>query len=291
MPEFKYAGYRIHYTDSAAGSVTDAPVIVFIHGLASSSKIYAGQIMCFCSKYRCIAPDLFGHGNSDSPLPQTVDPDFYSLAGHAKAVVSLLSHLSLEKVTFIGWSLGSAISMTLALTYPQVVENLILVAATPVFFTPEDDDFPGLNPSQAKIFLDNIRNQYITFSQSFVLQQYPEVEGISRPYYVEEALCDAASMVPEVVYTVCASSGRTDLRPVIQQIGARTLIVNGVDDPFCQLPGGKWMHERMRGSSFISYVGCSHVPFVGPFAERFSTDVAAFLMNGILPLEVRRTDA
>ena len=286
MLEFKYDAHRIHYTDSAAGSTTTVPALVFIHGLASSSKIYASQIMYFRSKYRCIALDIFGHGNSDSPPPQSVDSDFYSLTGHAKVIVALLSHLSLEKVTFVGWSLGSAISITLALTYPQVVENLILVAAVPVFFTPENDDFPGLPPSEAKIFLDHVKSQYITFSQSFVLQQYPEAVGIPRPDYVDEALCDAASMVPEVVYAIVKSSGSTDFRPVVHQIGARTLIVNGVDDPLCKLHAGKWMHERLPASSFISYVGCGHVPFVGPFAEKFSADVAAFLANGNLPFRI-----
>jgi pimeloyl-ACP methyl ester carboxylesterase len=286
MPEFNYDTHRIHYTDSAAGSTATAPALVFIHGLASSSKIFAGQIMYFHSKYRCIALDIFGHGNSDFPPPESVDSDFYSLTGHAKVIIALLSHLSLEKVTFVGWSLGSAISITLALTYPQVVENLILVAAVPVFFTPENDDFPGLPPSQAKIFLEQVKSQYTSFSQSFVLQQYPEVVGITRPDYVDEALCDAALMVPEVAYAVVKSSGSTDFRPVVHHIGARTLIVNGVDDPFCKLPAGKWMHERLPASSFISYAGCGHVPFVGPFAEKFSADVAAFLENGILPFRV-----
>src|SRR5213078_3807906 len=114
--------------------------------------------------------------------------------------------------------------------------------------------------------------------------------GKTRPEYVDEALRDAASMVPEVAYAIIKSSGSTDFRPVIQRIGARTLIINGVDVPFCQLSAGKWIHERLGTSSFISYADCGHVPFVGPFAERFMRDVTVFLGNGILPLPSQKTD-
>ena len=277
MTEFKSNGYRINYTDSISESPANSPVLVFVHGLVSSSKVYAGQINYFRQKYRCIAFDLFGHGKSDSPLPDSVDPDFYSLSSYAKSLVDLLSHLSIERATLIGWSLGSAISITVALTYPHVIENLILVATTPVFFLPEGDDFPGFPHEEAKIFLNILKNDYHSFYEPFVLQQYPSVHPL--PSYVEEAIHDAASVNPEVAYSVVSLSGNTDFRQTLHNIKARTLIISGVDDPFCRLLAAKWMSENIEDSNFISY-DCGHVPFVGPYAERFSRDVAKFLEGG-----------
>jgi pimeloyl-ACP methyl ester carboxylesterase len=196
--------------------------------------------------------------------------------------MELLSHLSIEKATFIGWSLGSAISISLALTYPQTVQNLILIAASPVFFVPDNDDFPGIPPQQAEMFLNNVRNDYNSWSEQFVLQQYPEATGSPRPNYVDEALADAALLDPEVAYTIVNLSGRTDFRLVLGEIVIRTLIINGVEDPFCLLSSGKWMHEMLEDCTFIPYVGCGHVPFVGPFAEKFNTDVEIFLAGSTI---------
>ena len=283
MMEFTFSGYSLHYTDSITESPTNAPVIVFIHGLASSSKVYAAQIKHFRHMYRCIALDLFGHGNSDSPSPISVGSEFYSLSSHAKSIMALLSHLAVETATFIGWSLGSIISLTIALAYPKILDNLILVATTPVFFIPEGDDFPGLGPSEAAMFLDNVENHYEIFYEPFVLGQYPEAKELHpRPDYVEEAISDAASMLPDVIFQNVALSGNTDLRPSLREIKTRTLIINGSDDIYCQLSGAKWMAGVLEDCTFISYVHCGHVPFVGPFSERFSTDVAVFLKNGKL---------
>lgn len=280
MTEFNFNGYHMHYTDSAAESPTYAPVIVFVHGFASSSKVYTGQIKYFLPTYRCIALDLFGHGKSDSPLPPSVDPDFYSLSSYGKSIIALLSHLSVEKATFIGWSLGSVISITIALTSPHVVDNLILVGTAPVFFVQEDDnDFPAVRLSKAP-FLDNIKNQYETFYEPFVVQQYPEANGDLRPDYVVQAVSDAASMKSDVGYTIVNICSDADFRPFLQDIKARTLIVNGVDDAYIPVLAGKYMKEKMKECSFISYEECGHVPFAGPTAERFSTDVAAFLKHG-----------
>jgi len=175
MPDFAYNGFVVHYTDTGFSDSRPGQAIVFIHGSCSSSRIFSHQLSRFQPGYRCIALDLFGHGKSSSPLPSSVGEQFYSLPSLAKSIISLLSYLSLDRATFVGWSLGNAISLTIARSYPAVVDNLVLIAASPTFFLhSEDDDFPGMRPSHVKPFLDHIRNDYDSFYKDFVSRQYPE---------------------------------------------------------------------------------------------------------------------
>lgn len=277
MYEFQFKGHRIHYTDTAPGSTI--PAVVFIHGSMSSSRIFANQIIHFQARYRCITLDLLGHGKSSAPPPSQVTEDFYSLSGLANSIMALLSHLSIDRASFVGWSLGSTLCLTIALSYPKSVKNLVLIAASPVFFLKSDDDnFPAIPPSRVDDFLNSIRNDYSSFYKKFVYQQYPEASQESHPTYIEEALDDAASRSPEVMYTIIKNSGRTDFREILSEIKTKTLIINGMNDPFCLFSAARWMHERFGGPSrCILYEGGGHVPFVGPESEMFSRDVVAFL--------------
>jgi pimeloyl-ACP methyl ester carboxylesterase len=275
--EFKFDGHRICYTDS--GPTSSAPVIVFIHGWASSRKVYARLISHFRTEYRCVALDLLGHGESDAPLPSLAGEDIYSLSGLAKSIDVLLSHLSIKRATFVGWSLGSAIALTIGLTYPQIVENLILVATSPVLFLPsDDDDFPGMPRSQVEPFLALVKTDYKAVYENFVLQEYPEATPESRPDYVTEAIDDAALLSPDIAHLLISLSGNTDFRERVHEVKARALIINGAEDKLCPPSAGEWMHEHLGGESVLMlYESCGHVPFAGPTAERFAHDMAVFL--------------
>jgi pimeloyl-ACP methyl ester carboxylesterase len=281
MPDFAYSGFVVHYTDTGCHDSSPVPVLVFIHGSCSSSRIFSYQLRSFQPRYRCVALDLFGHGKSSSPLPSSVDEQFYSLPALAKSIVALLSHLSIDRATLVGWSLGNAISLTIAQSYPNIVENLVLIAASPVFFLrSEDDEFPGMRPSQVKSFLDLTRNDYEEFYKDFVSQQYPEdLYGLCNRY-MEAGLEEASALAPEVIYSIVSLSGNTDFRDVISKIKARTMIINGTRDVFCPVSAGKWMREHMGGESFLRLYECGHVPFVGPTSDTFNDDVVNFLEQG-----------
>lgn len=275
--------HRIYYIDSGIeGPRVASPVIVFIHGSCSSSRIFTNQISYFRSQYRCIAINLFGHGKSSCPDPGSVGEDFYSLPAFANAITALLTHLSIQRATFVGWSLGNAISLTIARVNPGAVDKLVLIASSPVFFLPsKDDEFPGMPPSQVKPFLDRIRHRYQSFYQEFVELQYPEVTKNRHTAYFEEALEDAASCSAEVIYTIVKASGSTDFREFVPQIVSPMLIINGGKDPFCPVSAGEWMLKSLGDKSlFILLENCGHVPFVGPSFERFNYDMEEFLVNG-----------
>ncbi|OZF03733.1 MULTISPECIES: alpha/beta fold hydrolase [Nocardiaceae] len=101
----------------------DGPPVVLVHGLLGSHESWAGQIERLSEKYRVIAPDLFGHGDSDKP------PGDYSLSAHSATIRDLLDHLDIRSAPMVGHSLGGGIVMQTVYLFPERVERIALVSS------------------------------------------------------------------------------------------------------------------------------------------------------------------
>lgn len=122
-------GQVLSYLDSGParpGSATPAPgtqTVLFVHGLMSSAATWAGQVARLAPRHRGIAPDLFGHGQSDKPVGD------YSLSAHAASLRDLLDALDIRSVTMVGHSLGGGIALQFAYLFPDRVAALVLVSS------------------------------------------------------------------------------------------------------------------------------------------------------------------
>jgi long-chain acyl-CoA synthetase len=97
--------------------------IVFVHGYAGAAETWEHQINYFSKRYRVIAPDLRGHGQSDAPytrytMPELVD-DINAIARHLKLP---------EKFVLVGHSFGGSICVEYANAHPERLEELVLIA-------------------------------------------------------------------------------------------------------------------------------------------------------------------
>lgn len=101
-------GVRIVY--SAAGSGETA--LVFIHGGLADRTFFDGQLEAFAGRYRVIAPDLAGHGNSGANRAKWGIPEF---GADVKAVVDAEK---LKRVILFGNSLGGPTAIEAALLLP-----------------------------------------------------------------------------------------------------------------------------------------------------------------------------
>jgi pimeloyl-ACP methyl ester carboxylesterase len=115
-------GVRIHYQE--AGD-ENAPPIILIHGFISSNLVWNEVLLPLAKAgFRVIAPDLPGYGYSDKPSDGR-----YTIDAQAHAILGLMNQLEIDQATIVGASYGGAVAATLALDYPERVENLILVGA------------------------------------------------------------------------------------------------------------------------------------------------------------------
>jgi len=128
--------------------------LVFLHGLSGSFSTWQVVMGELADRYRVAAIDLPGHGQSDKPEPATFD---YGVPSLAKSIAAALQNANLGPAIFVGHSLGGAVSLQLALKYPNTILGLVLVnsAGLGTEISPEllamMDQEPG--PSTARALL------------------------------------------------------------------------------------------------------------------------------------------
>src|SRR6478609_4934957 len=118
MKRISLHGNDLCYVDNGHGRA-----IVFVHGLMSSSQTWTAQLERLADRYRVIAPDLFGHGESAKPTGD------YSLSAHAASLRDLFDAIDIERATLVGHSLGGGIALQMAYLFPDRVDALVLVSS------------------------------------------------------------------------------------------------------------------------------------------------------------------
>ncbi len=94
--------------------------LVLLHGFLESSEIWLDFINELSLRYRVIAIDLLGHGQTGC-LGYV-----HSMELMAESVKHVLRHLKLRKVLFVGHSMGGYVSMAFAEKYPDDVKGICL---------------------------------------------------------------------------------------------------------------------------------------------------------------------
>lgn len=120
-----------------AGDVGQGPVIIFVHGIASSAATFKRLIPLLDNRYRCISIDLLGFGGS--PAPEGAN---YTIEEHVAAIHETIRSLRLvAPFVLVGHSLGSLLSARFAAQHPGQVSRLVLVSP-PVYVAPSEISDP-----------------------------------------------------------------------------------------------------------------------------------------------------
>lgn len=112
-------GRKFHIEDRGQGRP-----IVFVHGLAGNLHHFDIPLWPSMGQgYRLIAIDRRGSGYSEQDWG-----DDGTITTHAADIAAILDELGVEKALYVGHSLGGAVSLAAALTTPEKVAGLALIA-------------------------------------------------------------------------------------------------------------------------------------------------------------------
>ena len=126
----------------------DGEPVVFVHGNASSATFWEELMLALPPRFRAIAPDLRGYGETEDLLIDSAQ----GAQQWAEDLKALSDTLGDRPAHLVGWSLGAAPVLQFALNYPELVRSITLVApVSPYGFggtkdeagTPCYDDFAG----------------------------------------------------------------------------------------------------------------------------------------------------
>lgn len=101
----------------------NAPVVVLLHGFPSSSNMFRNLIPALSDRYRVIAPDYPGFGQSEVPDRTQFR---YSFARFAELMDTLLTRLGAKSYALYVMDYGAPVGFRLAIEHPDRVTALIV---------------------------------------------------------------------------------------------------------------------------------------------------------------------
>lgn len=117
MPTISIAGRTCFYQDVGTGY----PLLLG-HSYLWTSDMWQAQLKTLSQKFRCIAPDLWDHGQSGHLNTNTIN-----LEHLADDAWELMNKLGIPQFAVIGLSIGGMWGAELAFKYPHAVKALVLM--------------------------------------------------------------------------------------------------------------------------------------------------------------------
>ncbi len=113
-----------HYLDSCCSDIQDT--IVFLHGFTGSSRDFLEIPDSLISNYRCLIPDLPGHGQT-----QVLEDEIsFTAAGQVALLEQWLGSLGQSKFHLFGYSMGGRLALQFAVKNSHQLQSLILISTT-----------------------------------------------------------------------------------------------------------------------------------------------------------------
>jgi pimeloyl-ACP methyl ester carboxylesterase len=116
----KVDGLNIFYREAGP---KDAPVLLLLHGLPSSSRMFQPLLARLADKYHLIAPDYPGFGHSDWPDPKQFA---YTFDNIARVIDDFTQAIGLTRYTLYMQDYGGPVGFRIALSHPERVKALIV---------------------------------------------------------------------------------------------------------------------------------------------------------------------
>jgi len=220
--------YEIHGKEGA-------PWLTLSHSLACSVRMWDEQIASFKHRYRILAYDTRGHGQTSAPKGA------YTLEQLADDLKGLLDHLKIAKTHYCGLSMGGMIGQTFALKYPGILQTLALA------------DTSSRIPSEVgPVWAERIKTAETQGMQPLVK---PTLERwFTAPYRDAhpETMARIGKLIadtPVAGYVGCCHAiPKLNLTARLKEIAVPIQIIVGADDQGTPVAMSKEIHDNAPGS-------------------------------------------
>lgn len=112
-------GVRIAYVEKGSGDKT----MLLVHGMLGSHHSMLHMVHHYAEKYRVVAVDMRGHGDSDKPKTS------YGMKAFSDDLVHVCRELRLGKPVCVGHSFGGSAVLHLAFHHPEMVGGIVMLDA------------------------------------------------------------------------------------------------------------------------------------------------------------------
>ena len=250
----------MHFSVQGSG-----PPLLLIHGWAMHSGIFAPLVRCLESSFTIHTVDLPGHGHSFDQR--------FALSDTVAELAAYLLHL--EPVTLVGWSLGGAIAMELALSFPSNLKAIVPVASSPCFFS-TTDWLSAMAPNVLKNFADELARDW-----EAVVDRFLALEAMGSPNeraelrWLREAVYSQGKPDPAALMAGLAMLESIDLRARLVDLKVPSLWLGGRRDRI--VPPQAVIAAAELSGGRVEIMAAAHAPFLThpELVAKFITEFAA----------------
>lgn len=216
----------------------EAQVVMLSHSLGSGLVMWHPQLEALEPRYRLLRYDTRGHGKSDTPKGP------YTLEMMGEDAIALLDALGIDKVHFIGLSMGGMIGQFLGLYHPNRLHCLVLCDTSSIFL-PEGQPAIQERIDTAKTkgmeaLVEPTMERW--FTPPFITRNPPSL-GIIRKQFLA---------TPVGGYVGCSEAIRKlNYLSQLSGINLPTLILVGEEDPGTPVSAAEAIHKRIRNSKLV----------------------------------------
>ncbi|RAN69541.1 alpha/beta hydrolase [Bacillus sp. SRB_336] len=248
----------------------NAPVLLLLHGTAGSLENFCANYGALAQTHRVIGIDMLGCGYTDKPRRPYLIPDY---AEHALAV---LDALDVGKASVIGVSMGSWVGAQLALSHPDRIRSLVMVAPAGVVVDAEVEKNFGAEVRSRRQHAAAAPS-WESVSQAMGRLMLDPQDLIDDLVGVRLRIYEQPEMRAAMGNLLAFTTGGQDLsREEWATLEQPVLIVAAVDAPNMFLDNARLLGELIPHAQVVEMSGCDHwAQFEQP--EEFNRLVSEFL--------------
>jgi len=192
-----------------------APALVFLHALGTDGTLWDGQAAHFAARWRVLRVDAPGHGHSPRWQGTPMDPPRL-----AAALWATLDHARVGRVALVGTSMGAVTALQAAMLAPERVAALVLCGAHLAR--------GGGNREEMAARADRVRTEGLAGVARQMLARWFPPGMPASAYAAQDAVLAQLLATDPMAYADAAQALQGyDLRPGLQALQARTLLVHG----------------------------------------------------------------
>ncbi|MBK8440030.1 MAG: 3-oxoadipate enol-lactonase [Rhodobacter sp.] len=257
MPPIFLPDLRLNATLSGP---RDAPALVFLHSLGTSSGLWAG-VATHLPLHRLLALDLRGHGESDVP------PAPYAMGMLIRDVERVIDHFDLKDTVLIGVSLGGMIAQGLAVKRLDLVRGLVLSNTAVRIGT----------AAQWQDRIATVRDHGLGAIADATMERWMGRDWAANPAL--PALRDGFLKTDPQGWMGCAAAiAGTDFYEVAATLRLPTLAIAGANDGSTPPDLVRETADLIPGAQFRLIRGAGHLPMAEK-PQAYAATLAAFLVG------------
>jgi pimeloyl-ACP methyl ester carboxylesterase len=250
--------HRVAYREW--GDPANPAVLVCVHGLTRCARDFDNLARALCDRYRVVCPDIVGRGDSD----WLANPMLYGVPQYVSDMVTLIARLNVERVHWVGTSMGGLIGMGLASLKDSPIERMVLNEAGAVVsrdaierigkYVGLDPRFPSLEAAEQAVRVNAApfgphTDAEWRFLTEVVMRKQPD--GSYRFHYDPKIAVPFRTEYPDK---------DVELWPAWDAIRCPTLVLRGARSDLLARETAEEMTRRGPKAKLVELPGIGHAP-------------------------------